>query len=481
MSSTLSLIIFAAYFTLLLIVARFTSRGATAATFFNANGSSPWYLVAFGTIGASISGVTFVSVPGEVGVNHWYYLQFVLGNFVGYAVIAFVLIPLYYKLRLISIYKYLEQRFGPTSHRVGAMFFLLSQMMGASFRLFLVVGVLQILVFDALGVPLQATAALSLLLIWLYIRRAGIKTVVWTDTLQTICMIVAVVATAWAIGEQMDMNVSELVRAVGSHSSLDIFCTDVRSAAFFPKQFISGLGIVIVMNGLDQNIMQKSLTCRSSADAKKNMLWFSVAFLIVNILFVALGTLLYIFAENIGAALPPRTDDLFPMLVSQYLPTSVGIIFLLGIIAASFSSADSSLTALTTVWCIDIKKLDPDAPSTTSRRKLTTIIMAALMFGIICLFHALNDRSIVSAIFTVAGYTYGPLLGLFAFGIGTRRTTCERAVPYICVASPIISYLINWAVPLLFDGYQMGFELLIVNGLLTFSGLLVFSHKNNNK
>ncbi len=471
------LLIIAVYYVVLLVVAHLTSRGANASTFFNGNRNSPWYLVAFGAIGATVSGVTFVSVPGEVGTGQWHYLQFVLGNFLGYWLIALVLIPLYYRLGLISIYDYLRQRFGSASHRTGALFFILSQMMGASFRLFLVIGVLQILVFDGLGVPFELTATACMIMIWLYIRRAGIKTVVWTDTLQTLCILAAVVLTVCSIAGKLDLNFSSLMTAVASSEHSEIIDSNVLSRSYFWKQLLSGIGIVIVMNGLDQNIMQKNLTCRNEHDAKKNMFTFSFAFLLVNVLFLSLGTLLYIFADAIEMTLPARTDDLFPLIVSEHLPAYVGVVFLLGIIAASFSSADSSLTALTTVWCIDIMRLDPQDESTDKRRKRITVLMAVAMLATLLIFHAINDQSIVSAIFTVAGYTYGPLLGLFAFGLTTKRQTREKAVPAVCIAAPIICLILNYLTPILLGGYKLGFELLLINGALVFGGLWMTSTK----
>lgn len=470
------MIILFTYFIILLIIARITSRNSSAATFFNGDKSSPWYLVAFGTIGASISGVTFVSVPGEVSVKSWHYLQFVAGNFIGYWIIALILIPLYYKLQTISIYEYLRQRLGDKSHKTGSVFFLISQFIGASFRLFLVVSVLQILIFDELNVPFAATAALSLIMIWLYIRQSGIKTIVWTDTLQTISIIVAVVMTVVAICNSLDINAKEMLSTLASHPTTDLIDTDFTSPTHFLKQLISGIAIVIVMNGLDQNIMQKSLTCRTMGEAKKNMFTFSFAFLLTNILFVALGSLLCIYAEQKGIALPHSTDDIFPFIVHQHLPHAVGIAFLIGIIAAAYSSADSSLTALTTVTCLDIMHLDPNAETTTRKRKIITIAFALLMFAAVTIFRAINNQSVVSAIFTIAGYTYGPLLGLFAFGIATQRKTRERFVPYICIASPILSYAISLFCATYLN-YNMGFELIVINGTLVFTLLMITSRK----
>lgn len=476
MTASLSLTIILVYFVVLLVIAKLTSRRANDSAFFDGGKSSPWFLVAFGTIGASISGVTFVSVPGEVGSNAWHYLQFVAGNFVGYWVIALVLIPLYYKLNLVSIYDYLRQRFGWHSHKTGAAFFLLSQFIGASFRLFLVIGVMQILIFDEMGIPFWATTAMSLVMIWAYIRQSGIKTIVWTDTLQTLSIITAVVATIVAICHEMGYGLGDLSNAIASHRTSDIIDMDLSSPSHWLKQIASGIAIVIVMNGLDQNIMQKSLTCKNRQEAQKNLYTFSLAFFVTNILFVALGTTLYIYAEHTGIALPQSSDDLFPTIVKNCLPVGVGIMFLIGIIAAAYSSADSSLTALTTVVCIDILELDINDVRTTRRRQMITIALALLMAITICIFRAVNDRSIVSAIFTVAGYTYGPLLGLFAFGILTKWQTQEKAVPFIAIASPIICWCISTLTPMLW-GYKMGFELILINGGIVFAGLCLTAKK----
>jgi len=480
MTASVSLTIIVVYFATLLIIARITSRKTSASTFFDGDKSSPWYLVAFGTIGASISGVTFVSVPGEVGTNAWHYLQFIGGNFLGYLVIAAILIPLYYKLKLVSIYDYLRQRFGWHSHKTGAAFFLLSQFIGASFRLFLVVGVMQILVFDEMGIPFWATTGISLLMIWAYIRQSGIKTIVWTDTIQTASIIIAVVATVAAISNGMGMNISQLTHEIVNHPTCDVIDTDITSPSHWLKQIVSGIAIVIVMNGLDQNIMQKSLTCKNRHEAQKNICTFSVAFVLTNILFVSLGTALYIYAQHKGIAIPQATDDLFPTIVKTALPQGVGIAFLIGIIAAAYSSADSSLTALTTVMCIDIMELKIDDPKTKKIRERTTIALAILMMLTICIFRMVNDRSIVSAIFTIAGYTYGPLLGLFAFGILTDWQTREKAVPWICIVSPLISWMTSVCTNVLW-GYKMGFELILINGGIVFVGLCFTSIKNNRK
>ncbi|MGV8135092.1 MAG: sodium:solute symporter [Mangrovibacterium sp.] len=478
MSTLLIFIIIFCFFALLLGVSHFTSRNATNETFFTGNRRSPWYLVAFGMIGSTISGVTFISVPGEVGNSAWTYLQFLLGNFIGYWIIAMVLIPLYYKLNLVSIYTYLDQRFGIRSYKTGAFFFLVSQTIGASFRLYLAAGVLQIAFFNALGIPFWVTVMLTLLLIWAYTFRAGIKTVVWTDSLQTAFIIGSVGITIWVISNQLNIGLGEMISVVSDHPYSRIFDWDWQSGTNFFKQFAAGLGIVIVLNGLDQNMMQKNLTCKTRQDAQKNIFWFSIAFIIANLFFLCLGVLLYYFAQQKGIALPERSDDLFPMLAIGHFGTLAGALFLLGILAAAYSSADSALTALTTSFCIDLLNLKPDAPSNKSTRLKVHIAFTVLMFLVIVLFRIINNDSVVTAVFRVAGYTYGPLLGLFAFGILMKKQVKDRFVPYICLLSPVLSYIISSNSKAWLGGYEFGFELLLLNGLITFIGLQIFTERN---
>jgi len=353
MSTVLIAIIILAFFAVLMGVSWFTSRNADSETFFTGNRRSPWYLVAFGMIGSTISGVTFISVPGEVGSSAWTYLQFLLGNFIGYWVIALVLIPLYYRLNLVSIYTYLDQRFGVRSYKTGAFFFLVSQTIGASFRLYLAAGVLQIAFFNDFGIPFWLTVLITLFLIWIYTYRAGIKTVVWTDSLQTLFILGAVGITIWVILNQLDLNFKEMVSVVDQHPFSRVFDWDWKSKTNFFKQFAAGVGIVLTMNGLDQNMMQKNLTCKTRKDAQKNIFWFSFAFIIANIFFLSLGVMLYYYAGQKGVELPTRTDDLFPLLAIKYFGPVAGALFLLGILSAAYSSADSALTALTTSFCID--------------------------------------------------------------------------------------------------------------------------------
>jgi Na+/proline symporter len=471
--------VIASYFTLLIIVSYFTGRKADTASFFTANKQSPWYLVAFGMIGASLSGVTFISVPGWVGDTKFFYFQMVLGYLAGYFVIATVLMPIYYKLNLITIYTYLNHRFGFYSYKTGSAFFILSRVIGASFRLFLVAGVLQIGFFNAFHIPFWVTVLITILLIWVYTYKAGIKTIVWTDTLQTLFMLSAVIVTIFIIGKELNLNFSGIIKTVRGSELSDIFNWDFKPNTNFFKQFISGAFIAIVMTGLDQDMMQKNLTCRNIKDAKKNMFWFSIILVPVNLLFLSLGVLLYVFAAQKGIELPLKTDDLFPMLAMNHFSIFAGIVFLLGITAAAFSSADSALTALTTSFSIDFLNLDVQSDNKKSNqiKKLVHLGFSFLLFCVILIFETINDKSVVSAVFTAAGYTYGPILGLFAFALISKRRVRDSFVPYIAVASPIIVFLINrYSEDLLF-GYKFGFELLIVNGALMFLGLLLISNK----
>lgn len=472
MSATLVFIVIFCFILLLLGVSYLTSRNSSNETFFTGNRRSSWYLVAFGMVGSTISGVTFISVPGEVGNSQWTYLQFLLGNFIGYWIIAMVLIPLYYKLNLVSIYTYLDQRFGFRSYKTGSFFFLISQTIGASFRLYLVAGVLQIGFFNALGIPFWLTVFLTLALIWLYTFRSGIKTVVWTDSLQTVFILLSVAITLYIISTHLKIGFGEMISTIEHHPLSRVFDWDWKSKTNFFKQFFAGLGIVIVLNGLDQNMMQKSLTCKNKREAQKNLFWFSFAFIIANLLFLSLGVLLFFYAEQNNIALPKHTDDLFPTLALQHFGVFAGVLFLLGIIAAAYSSADSALTALTTSFCIDFLNLKSDTPNAKGTRLKVHIAFTLLMFGVIVLFRAINDQSVVTAVFRVAGYTYGPLLGLFAFGILTPYKVHDRWVPYVAVLSPVICYVVSVNSEAWLGGYKFGFELLLLNGFLVFMGLL---------
>ena len=474
MSPGLVALIIGGYFGILIFISWLTSRTSTASSFFTGNRSSPWYLVAFGMIGASLSGVTFISVPGEVGNSFWYYFQMVIGYLLGYLVIGLVLLPLYYRLQLISIYTYLEQRFGVYSYKTGAFFFLVSRVIGASFRLFLVAGVLQIAFFDAFGLPFWVAVLTAILLIWLYTFKGGIKTIVWTDTLQTAFMILSVVISIYFIKDSLDWAWADLWTSVTGDPKSDIFNWQWSHPRNFFKQFFAGAFIAIVMTGLDQDMMQKNLTCRSLKDAQKNMLWFSISLVFVNLLFLVLGVLLYQFAAVNQIVLPERTDAIFPFLAVNHFSLIGGVVFLLGITAAAYSSADSALTALTTSFCIDFLGFNPENFEKKNQlRKKVHFGFSILIFFVILIFNAINDESVINSIFAVAGYTYGPLLGLFAFGLFTPYSVKDRWVPLICILSPLFSYVLNIYSQEWLAGYRFGFELLIVNGLFTFLGLLI--------
>lgn len=480
MMTTLALIVLAGYFGLLVAVSFFTSRKADGETFFTGNRTSPWYLVAFGMIGASLSGVTFVSIPGEVGNSGWTYLPVVVGNCVGYAVIALVLLPLFYRLKLISIYSWLGNRFGESSRLTGSFFFIISQLIGASFRLFLVVGVLQLAVFDALGIPFAATVLITIGLVWVYTFRGGIKTIVWTDTLQTIFMLASVAVTIGIICQALDFDFGTLAATVKDSELSRVWDFDWRSGHNTIKQFVSGIAITIAINGLDQNIMQKNLTCRSARACQTNMFSFSGMFLLSNILFLVLGVLLYTYAEAEGIALPAKTDDVFAYLSLHYFGMAAGIIFLLGITAAAYSSVDSSLTALTTSFCIDFLKLNPQAPEQKRKRILVHLTFSLLMCGVIILFRELNDGSVINTLFTAVGYTYGPILALFVFGLATRRQVKNRWVPIVCLVSPLLSYLIQSHSEEWLGGYRFGFEILLLNALICCIGLWCIRTKTSS-
>lgn len=478
MSPALILTIVAGYFVLLAVIGHLTSKDADNDSFFIGNRSSPWYVVAFGMIGASLSGVTFISIPGWVATSSFSYMQVVLGYLVGYAVIGLVLMPLYYRLNLTSIYTYLEQRFGRVSYRTGASFFLLSRTIGAAFRLYLVANVLQLTVFDALGVPFVATVVGTILFIWGYTNKGGIKTIIWTDTLQTLFMLLAVGLTVFMIGDAMGWTLPEAVRQIEASSYAKVFFfDDVNSKYYFWKQFLSGAFIAIVMTGLDQDMMQKNLSCRNIREAQTNMFTFSIVLVFVNLAFLALGALLYLYADHIGMEVPARTDDLYPLIAtSGQLPVIVGVLFILGLIAAAYSSADSALTALTTSVCVDILDISkrPEATRLKLRRQVH-VGVSAMLVVVILIFRAVNDDSVISAVFTAAGYTYGPLLGLYAFGMMTKLNVRDRWVPVVCILSPIVCYVLNLYSVELMGGYKFGFELLILNGALTFAGLLALS------
>jgi Na+/proline symporter len=479
MSPILVITILAVYFGMLILISVITSKGADTNTFFTGNRESPWFLVAFGMIGASLSGLTFISVPGNVGKIGFGYFQVVLGYLVGYWVILGVLMPLYYRLNLISIYTYLEHRFSFWSYKTGAFFFLISRTIGSSLRLYLAATVLQLFLFDAWDVPFFVTVFTTIALIWIYTFKGGIKTIVWTDTFQTFFLITAVCIAVWQITNELGMSPSEMVSAVkASKYSRIFYFDDVNSPMYFWKQFLGGAFIAITMTGMDQEIMQKNLTCKSLGDAQKNMFWFSLIMAVVNLLFLVLGALLYLYSETNGFPIPTATDELFPRLAFNELGLLVGIFFLLGITASSYASADSALAGLTTSFCIDFLNFKSKNEAQRKREKFIVHIAFSLVFLIIIvIFKEINERSVIDAVLNIAGYTYGPLLGLFSFGVLTTRRVNDKLVPLVCVISPIISYLVSLNSAQLFGGYKISIEILIVNGLITFIGLWLISRR----
>lgn len=478
MSPLFIALIIVIYFAGLVLISYLTTRNVDNQSFFNGNRRSPWYIVAVGMIGTSISGVTFISVPGWVMTSQFSYLQMVLGYLLGYFVIANVLLPLYYRLNLTSIYTYLQGRFGFWSYKTGASFFLLSKLIGSSVRLFLVSMVLQTLVFDPIGVPFWITVAGTIGLIYIYTFKGGIKTIIWTDLAQTIAMLAAMVLALFLIKDAMSFSFSEMVSTVAKSPLSKVwFFDDPNSELYFWKQFLGGAFTTIVMTGLDQDMMQKNLSCRNLGDAKKNMYTYGFMFLPINILFLSLGALLGIFAMTHGVAIPDSTDKLFPMLATGgYFHASLGIVFIVGIVAAAYSSADSALAALTTSFTIDI--LDSAKYSAERLKRVRSIVhlsMSVAVVVVILLFKALNNDAVIKAVFTIAGYTYGPLLGLYAYGLFTKLRVNDKLVPFIAIAAPVICYVLSTNSVRWFNGYKFGFELLIINGALVFLGLLVTS------
>ncbi len=483
MSPVYIIFVIVVYFALLILISFFTGKDKRSSAFFLGNRKSPWYVVAFGMIGATLSGVTFISIPGWVGESKFSYMQMVLGFLVGYFVIANILMPLYYRLNLTSIYSYLGMRFGKYSYKTGALFFLLSRLLGASFRVYLMANVLQITVFDNWSIPFYATVAITIILIWLYTFRGGIKTIIWTDTLQTFFMLIAAGATVWAISGELHLNAGDLIHEIhNSEYSKVFYFDDWNDNRHFVRQFIAGIFIAIVMTGLDQDMMQKNLSCKNISEAKKNMYWFSLTLVPVKLLLLSLGVLLFIFAEQTGIPMPERADDLFPVIATQgYLPSYIMIFFIVGLASATYSSADSTLTALTTSFTFDILDAGSQSePQLMKTRILVHIGMAAGLGLVIVFFRILNDQSVISAVFTVAGYTYGPLLGMFSFGIFTNYSVRDRYVPLVALASPLLTYLLDTNSKALFNGYEFGYELLIVNGLLTLAGLFMICTENIN-
>ncbi len=497
MSPAILLSFLIGYFLLLIVIAFATSKKSSDnSTFFVANRNSRWYLVAFGMIGTALSGVTFISVPGEVGSpagNQFQYFQFVLGNAVGFIIIATVLLPLYYRMRLTSIYGYIEQRLGHYSYKTAASIFLISRTIGSAFRLYLVVIVLQRFIFDSYGVPFWATVLISLLLIWSYTFKGGLKTIIITDTLQTFFLVFSVFLTLYFICSSLGLNIPQAVETVKNSSYSKVFFFDdfLTNGFHFGKAFIGGLFVTIAMTGLDQDLMQKNLSMKTIGEAQKNMFTFTGIFVVLNIFFLSVGALLYIFANQNGIDIPldhvtgkPRTDLLFPEIALNHLSTIPAIVFMLGLTAATFATTDSALTALTTSFCVDFlgmhKGTDNNSAASVRKRHGVHISFSLLMFVVIIFFNAFNDESVVNVIFKVASYTYGPLLGLYSFGLFVKgRGLRDKLVPFICMLSPALCYYLNEHSATLLGGYTFSVELILVNGLITFTGLLIISRKTD--
>lgn len=473
----------AAYSILLFVITWLTSRNSTNDSYFLGNKSSPWYIIAYGMIGASLSGVTFISVPGWVNQTQFSYLMVVFGYLAGYIVIATVLLPLYYRLNLTSIYTFLEQRFGFWSYQSGASFFIISRVIGASFRMFLVVSVLQHFVFNQWGVPFYVTVLIFICLILLYTFEGGIKTIIWTDTLQTTFMLLGVGISVYIISKELGYSFGDLISTIKKSDYSQIIFTDVNDKRFFVKQFFSGMFITITMTGLDQEMMQKNLSCKSLKDAQKNMISFSLVLVLINLLFLSLGVVLYQYAQQKGITLPSNSDELFPTLAIKYLGSFAGLVFIIGLISAAYPSADGALTSLTTSFCVDILGLNKKEIEEKKKKRIRYFVhfgFAFLLFLVIVIFNSINDQAVVGKLFTVAGYTYGPLLGLFAYGLFTKNAVKDKYVPIVCILSPILCYILNANSVEWFNGYKFGFELLILNGIITFIGLLLLRKSRNS-
>ena len=482
MNSYIYILTIIIYFGVLILISFLTSKKADNSTFFIANHKSPWFLVAFGMVGASLSGVTFISIPGAVANIQFSFLQVVMGYVVGYLIIAFVLLPLYYQMNLVSIYGYLDQRFGLKSRKTGSFFFIISQMLGASFRLFLAAAVMQLCVFDALGVPFSVCVLITILLIWIYTFKGGIKTIVWTDAIQTTAMLASLFISIYMIKDHLNFTFSEMCSAVYHSPLSQVFQWDWQNSHFFVKDFLAGIFIILAMAGLDQNMMQKNLTCKSLGEAQKNIIVMTVIYLTVTFVFLVLGVLLYIYMEKMGITAPAMTDNTFPTVAMQYLGSFAGIIFFIGVIAAAFSSADSALAALTTAFCYDFMNIEHKKKESQKKIRISVHIgFSVIMYLVIIIFHLVNNRDVITAVFVVAGYTYGPLLGLFMYGICTKLKVKDKWVPIIAILSPIVTYLFNVNSEEWLWGYKFGFELLLFNAFITIVGLIIATKWNEKK
>ena len=485
MSPMIVLTVISLYFAVLFLISKATSKKVDSETYFTGNRQSPWYVVAFGMIGASLSGITFISVPGEVGNSNFYYFQLVLGYLVGYLLIANILLPLYYRLKLISIYSYLGSRFGKYAYKTGSLFFLISQSIGASLRLFVVSGVLHLAFFQHYHVPFIVTVAGTILLIWAYTNKAGIKTIVWTDLFQTTMMLLSVGVTIYIVSSDLNLSFGNMVESIVNNENSKIFNWEWFYEKNFYKQFITGIVVAIAMNGLDQNEMQKSLTCKNLKEAQKNIYLYSIILVITNLIFLSLGVLLYLYMDKLGMEWPIdktgnliNTDRIFPELALNHFGLFAGIIFLLGISAAAFSSADSAMTSLTTAFYTDFISVKNKSESEKKRiRNIINIGVAFVLIGIIMIFKAINNDSVINMVFTVASYTYGPLLGLFSFGLFTKYQIKDKWVPVIAVLSPVLAYLLN-LLSIKWFGFHFGYTILLFNGIITFLGLLLIRKRS---
>lgn len=466
------------YFILLLAISYFAGRGSSNSTFFTGNRRTPWPLVAFAMVGAAISGVTFISVPGMVVGKGYAYLQMVLGFIVGYFAIAFVLVPMFYRRNLISIYGYLEERFGRSTYRTGAWFFFISKMLGAAVRFFVVCAVLQLLVFSPLHIPFVFNVIVTIALIWLYTVQGGVKAVIWTDTLKSFCLIMSVVLCIYFVATNLGFSFGEMVSAISDHPTSRMFFFDnPKEGTYFWKQFIAGVFMAIAMTGLDQDMMQRNLACKNSSQSQKNMIVSGITQFFVIALFLLLGTLMVIFLDRNGIDVPAKTDDIFGMVAThESMPVIVGVLFVLGLVAAAYSAAGSALTSLTTSFTVDILQAHKkhEEKRVTRTRKIVHIAMSVVMGAVIVAFYYLSDQDAISAVYTLASYTYGPILGLFVYGMFWKKPVHDRWVPVVCVAAPVLSWVIQWALKEAF-GYETSFELLLLNALITVIGLRLLS------
>lgn len=481
MTPFLVILTIAIYFIVLFGISYLSSRNADSEGFFVGNRKSSWYLVAIAMIGSSISGVTFVSVPGMVGASSFSYLQMVLGFVVGQFIIAFVLIPLFYKMNVVSIYEYLENRFGVSSYKTGAWFFFISKMLGASVRLFLVCITLQLLVFEPLKLPFVLNAAVTVLLVWLYTFKGGVKTLIWTDAFKTFCLVISVVLCIYYIASDLNLNFNSLVTTINESSmSKMFFFEDINDKRYFFKQFLAGVFTMIATTGLDQDMMQRNLSCKNSKDSQKNMITSGISQFFVIALFLMLGVLLYTYASANGIALPESSDQLFPLIATGgYFPIIVGVLFIIGLISAAYAAAGSALTALTTSFTVDIlhDRFKQSEKQLTSTRKKVHIGMAIIMTLVIIVINALNNTSVIDAVYILASYTYGPILGMFAYGIFSKKQVHDRFIPLVAIIAPILCYILQSNSEVWFNGYQFSYEILIFNALFTATGFAICSKK----